>query len=299
MTAQSDSENQSQGIFGAPQPTRAAPAALEVSDLTLRYPASGGGAACTALEGITFRVEQGTVAAILGESGSGKSTLARFLSARGGSTAERGSRTQVVSGEAFVLDTPLSRLNRKKSARFAQQIGYLQQDAGARLSPDLTVGDLLMLPVAQQAQSEDPERWARRAMQLLSALELPERMLTQFPFQLSKGQRQRVAFAQALMREPSVLILDEPSVGVDVASRGVMLEFLEEYVSGGEVTALIVSHDIDLLERLVDSVFVLQQGALVGRGPLANIFTQSEHEYVKRLADALRTRAYDEADSDA
>ena len=59
-----------------------------------------------------------------------------------------------------------------------------------------------------------------------------------------------------------------------------------------------VSHDIDLLERLVDTAFVLQQGALVGSGALSRIFSESEHEYVQQLAEALRTRAYDEADSD-
>lgn len=285
-------------VFGEPSVTEMTPAAVDVSDLTLRYPASGGGVACTALEGVSLRVQTGSVAALLGESGSGKSSLARFLAARGESSSERGARMRVVSGDARVLNTSLAHLSRRKAVQLAQRIGFLEQDGGARLAPDFTVGDLLMLPLAQRSRSFDADAAAERAVNVLTDLQLPEQMLTQLPFQLSKGQRQRVALAQTLMTEPAVLILDEPTLGVDVASRPLILEVIARYLEEQEATAVIVSHDIGLLEQLVDTIFVLQQGALVGSGGINEIFADSEHEYVQRLAGALRSRAYDEAAPD-
>jgi len=299
MTSQHPEQSaQSSGIFAGASAVSLPPAAIEVSDLTLMYPASGGGSACTAIEGVSVRIASGSIAAMLGESGSGKSTFARFLAARGGAAAERGSRVKVLSGDAQVLDTSLSRLSRRKSLQFAPRIGFLEQDGGARLNPDLSVGDLLLLPAAQRSRTFDAELFAQRAVELLTSLDLPHTVLSQLPFQLSKGQRQRVALAQSLMLEPSLLILDEPTLGVDVASRPLVLDVLADYLSTHAATALIVSHDIDLLERLVDTVFVLQQGALVGSGAINEIFSNSEHDYVQRLASALRSRAYDDAAPD-
>lgn len=271
---------------------------IQVSDLSLGYPAHGGGAAFAALEGVIFAVPEATVTALLGESGSGKSTLARYIAARGLSSTDRGSRLKALSGDVRVAGQHLAGLNRKKSAVIAAEIGYLEQDGGAKLTPDLTVGDILMQPVSDKFKRFDRELYTRRITDLLDQVSLPLDVLSQFPFQLSKGQRQRIAVIRPLVLAPNILVLDEPTMGIDPTNRPKVIDLLERYQQEHDATMIVVSHDIALLERLVDDVNILQDGNIVGRGAINDIFTDAEHDYVQRLAVALRSTAYDEAYDD-
>lgn len=268
---------------------------IQVSDLSLGYPAHGGGAAFAALEGVIFAVPEGTVTALLGESGSGKSTLARYIAGRGQASADRGSRLKALSGDVRVGNQHLASLNRKKAAAFAMDIGYLEQDAGAKLIPDLTVADILMQPVMEKFKRFDRELYTKRITGLLEQVALPLELLSSFPFQLSKGQRQRIAVIRPLVLQPRVLILDEPTMGIDPNNRPRVIDLLDEYQRQESATMVIVSHDIALLERLVDDINILQDGNVVGRGAINDIFSDAEHDYVQRLAAALRSTAYDEA----
>lgn len=265
------------------------------SDLSIGYPAHGGGSAFAALEGVSFHIPRSSVMALLGESGSGKSTLARYIAARGQAAGDRGSRLKTLSGDALVLGSSLAKLNRKSQAALFASIGYLPQDAGAKLSPDLVVSDLLLEPVVRAFKRVDLEEQSARMVMLLEKLALPLTVLDQFPYQLSKGQRQRVAVARSLMLKPQLLVLDEPTMGIDPTSRPKVIELLAQYLDESEASALVISHDIALLEQLVDSVSVLQNGELVGSGALDAIFAEAEHGYVRKLAEALRSTAYDEA----
>ncbi len=266
-----------------------------VSDLSIGYPAHAGTPAFTAVEGISLELPAGSVTALLGESGAGKSTLLRFLAARALETAVKSSQLKQLNGHVQVFGQSLDRLNRKKQWVLAEQIGYLPQDGGAKLNPDLTIGEQLMLTADERYKKFDREPFAERAAALITDCDLPLSVLNEFPHQLSKGQRQRIAVAKSLMLTPKLLILDEPTMGVDARNRPKLIDMLLGYREQHEAAMLIVSHDIGLLEALVDHVLVMQQGSIVGEGDINEIFSNSEHAYVQSLANALRSNAYDEA----
>lgn len=281
--------------FEEPPTTEESHATIQVSDLALGYPARGGGAAFAALEGVSFSVPEGSVTAVLGESGSGKSTLARVLAGRAKQGSDRRAQVNILSGNVDLNRRSLTASKRKHVFELAHEIGYVQQDAGAGLRADLTIAEILLEPLSERYKRFNPEDYAEWISRLLEAIALTANVLDQFPHQLSKGQRQRIAVIRALVMSPRVLILDEPTMGIDPNNRPRVIELLKQYQREHNATMLVVSHDISLLETLVDDVIILQQGSIVGRGAINEIFNNAEHDYVQRLADALRSTAYDEA----
>ncbi len=276
------------------EPQLEADPAISVSDLSLGYPAHGGAKAFQAVEGVNFSVARGGVLAILGESGSGKSTLTRFLAGRGGESSDRSARIQATSGDAAVLGVSLRKVSRRTRTRLTALVGHLTQDAGATLPPELTVGDLLLQPVAERTKQFDREALGRDIAEMLELVGLPLAVLRSLPFELSKGQRQRVAVMRSLMLAPRIYIADEPTLGVDANNRPRIVELLSWYRARSQATMVLVSHDIGMLEAMVDDVLVMQQGTLVGAGNINEIFRNADHEYVQQLAQALRATAYDE-----
>lgn len=277
-----------------PQPVVDADPTIRVSDLSLSYPAHAGGREFEAVEGLTFEVARGNVIALLGESGSGKSTLTRFLAGRALDANEKSSRIKLTGGEATVMDVPMKRLGRRAKARLTAHVGHLAQDAGATLTPELNVGDLLFEPIVERSKHFDRESLGERIAEMMDIVAMPLAKLQEYPYELSKGQRQRVAVIRSLMLDPSLLIADEPTLGVDANNRPKIVELLRWYRERTGATMLLISHDIGMLEALVQEVLVMQQGRVVGRGDINEIFRNADHGYVQRLAQALRATAYDE-----
>ncbi|WP_053385895.1 ABC transporter ATP-binding protein [Leucobacter japonicus] len=277
-----------------PQPVVDADPTIRVSDLSLSYPAHAGGREFEAVEGLTFEVARGNVIALLGESGSGKSTLTRFLAGRALDANEKSSRIKLTGGEATVMDVPMKRLGRRAKARLTAHVGHLAQDAGATLTPELNVGDILFEPIVERSKHFDRESLGERIAEMMDIVAMPLAKLQEYPYELSKGQRQRVAVIRSLMLDPSLLIADEPTLGVDANNRPKIVELLRWYRERTGATMLLISHDIGMLEALVQEVLVMQQGRFVGRGDINEIFRNADHGYVQRLAQALRATAYDE-----
>lgn len=272
------------------EPNRAADPAVLVSDLSLTYPAHAGTTAFCAVDGASFALGRGEVLGVLGESGSGKSTLTRFLAARG----DRPPRMRVTGGDARVLDAEMRRLGRRARNRLTAHVGYLAQEAGATLPPELNVGDILMQPITERMKRFDREQLGREITEMMEIVALPLSKLQEYPYELSKGQRQRVAVMRSLMLAPSLLIADEPTLGVDANNRPRIVELLRWFRERSGASLMLVSHDIALLEALVENVLVMQQGRLVGAGDINEIFRRADHDYVQQLAIALRATAYDE-----
>ncbi|MBP1325291.1 ABC-type glutathione transport system ATPase component [Leucobacter exalbidus] len=267
---------------------------VSLSDLSLAYPAHAGGRTFQAVEGLSFEVGRGEVVALLGESGSGKSTVARFLAGRGNDAGEKSARIKLVGGSASVLDVPMKRLSRRTRARLTAYTGFLSQEAGATLTPELNVGEILMEPIMERSKRFDRDAVGERIAEMMDLVALPLAKLQEYPYELSKGQRQRVAVIRSLMLDPVFLVADEPTLGVDANNRPKIVKLLQWYRERTNASMLLISHDIGMLEALVQEVIVLQEGQLVGRGDINEVFRHADHGYVQLLAQALRANAYDE-----
>lgn len=280
------------------EPNRDADPAVLSSDLSLVYPAHGGARSFNAVDGVSFELGKGEVLALLGESGSGKSTLARCLAGRADESSEKHARIRVTGGDVSVLGVPLRKMNRRTATRLTAHVGFLSQDAGATLPPDLNVGDILLQPITERSRKFDRELVGREIAEMMEIVALPLSKLQEYPYELSKGQRQRVAVMRSLMLGPALLIADEPTLGVDANNRPRIVELLTWFKQRSDAAMMIISHDIGVLEALVQQVLVLQQGKLVGAGDINEIFRDTEHAYVQQLASALRATAYDEVAED-
>lgn len=274
-------------------PNPAANPVISTSDLSLRYPAHAGGKAFQAVEGVSLELPRSGVLAVLGESGSGKSTLTRYLAGRA-TEGDKSARIQQTGGDAKVLDVSVARLSRRAKARLTAYVGHLSQDAGATLTPELNVGDVLFEPIMERVRNFDRSALGEYVAEMMDIVALPLAKLQEYPYELSKGQRQRVAVMRSLMLDPTLLVIDEPTLGVDANNRPRIVELLKWYRERTGATMVVVSHDIGILEALAQEVIVLQQGKVVGRGEINTIFRNTQHEYVSKLAEALRSTAYDE-----
>lgn len=272
--------------------------AIEVSDISLGYATSGLAKPFRAVEGLSFAVAKGETLSVLGESGAGKSTLIRYLAGRAKSTNQKKDTINQISGQAWTLGAPLHKLSRGSERTLTALVGYLEQDAGAKLAPDLNIGDLLFQPIEERIKKFDRNELGEHVAELFDLLALPLNFLQKYPYELSKGQRQRIAVVRAILTDPPILIADEPTLGVDANNRPRIVEAIKNYQARTNATMIIVSHDIAMLEALATNVLVLQQGTSVGYGGINEIFRNADHGYVYQLAQALRSTAYDEIAAD-
>lgn len=263
----------------------AQPDPIVVSDLRIGYPAHGASGACEAVRGVTLRVRPGEVLGLLGESGSGKTTLARVLAGRNDDTA--GVQPKIIGGEASVAGFRLRRLRRKQRTRLTFYVGYLRQDAGARLDSSSTVAELIAAPIYDRDRRFDAREVGARTAAMLDAVHLPLRMLGKYPYELSSGQRQRVAIAQSLVLGPAVLIADEPTAGIDITVRDAVMDLFDAMRASGSFAALVISHDLAVLRHSGANIAVLHDGRVVGYGPVEQVFSAPDHPYVAQLGRTL------------
>ncbi|PPL14229.1 MULTISPECIES: ATP-binding cassette domain-containing protein [Microterricola] len=259
---------------------------IATSDLTIEYPPHGASPAHVAVRGLSLRVAPGEVLGLLGESGSGKSTVARVLSA---AFVDPGPelRPVITGGDALLFGVSLRGLSRRKAAKLSFNVGFLAQDAGSTLDSGSTVAELVAEPVLRREKHFDRRELEGMVVTMIDAVRLPLSILSKFPYELSSGQRQRVALARALILEPTLLIADEPTAGVDVTVRAAISELFAELQRDRAFTALVISHDVAVLRAVADRIAVLQQGVLVGLGTIDEVFDDPSHPYVARLAESF------------
>lgn len=257
---------------------------ITTDDLTIEYPPRGASPAFVAVHGLNLRMEPGEVVGLLGESGSGKSTIARVLS---GTESGTGVRPVITGGEATVLGFPLRRIGRRKLAGLTCSVGMLAQDAAETLPATMTVAEIVAEPVLERDRRINHRALDTRVATIVDAVRLPLAALTQYPYELSSGQRQRVALARALIFEPTLLIADEPTAGVDVLVRDDVIDLIGELQRERSFSALVISHDLAVLRRVANRIGVMHQGVLVALGTIDDVFDDPSHPYVSGLAAAL------------
>jgi ABC-type glutathione transport system ATPase component len=255
--------------------------AVRADDLTLAY-----GAGDVAVSGATFEIPVGGILGVVGEAGSGKSTLARAVAAQ--SAFGEGENPHIQGGRLEVLGHDIARSAARKQAGLALRVGYLPQDGGSTLVPHLTVGENVAGPIYQRDRKFDRLQAGAAVASLVDAVRLPLSVMSKFPHELSRGQRQRIALARSLILEPELLIADDPTMGVDVLVRGRILTVIADLQRERRFSALVVGHDIRELRTMTEQIAIMHGGLFVGYGQVDDVLGHPLHPYVRRLAEVTR-----------
>ena len=250
--------------------------AIEVHDLHKRFAVRGSGGVVHALVGVSFDVPKGTTHALVGESGSGKSTAARIIV--GFETAESGS---VKVGGIEAAD-----LRGEPLRQFRRQIQYVYQNPFGSLDPRMTILDIVAEPLRNFGLGDRRER-RQQAAELLDRVALGSVVHKRRPRELSGGQRQRVAIARALVLQPNTVVLDEPVSALDVSVQAQILELLGTLQRDLGLSYLFISHDLDVVRQIADTVTVLKAGRIEESGPTEEIFRNPQSDYARDLLDAI------------
>jgi peptide/nickel transport system ATP-binding protein len=232
---------------------------------------------------VSFRIMHGEAMGLVGESGCGKSTVAfavmNYLGRAGRLTGGR------VLFEGHDLGKMSSdELRQIRGGRMAM----VYQDPMSSLNPVMQVGRQLM-EVPAIHQNASPEAARERALQMLREVNLPdpESVFDRYPHQLSGGQQQRVVIAMALMAEPSLLIMDEPTTGLDVTVEAAVLDLVRELRHRHNSSILFISHNLGTVVRICDRIGVMYAGELVEEGAIRDVFRDPRHPYTRGLLDCI------------
>ncbi|MEM9797102.1 MAG: ATP-binding cassette domain-containing protein [Pseudomonadota bacterium] len=250
------------------------PALLRAEGLSLSY------GSVRALDDVSIDVQPGEVLGVVGESGSGKSTLLRCLNLE-----------EVPEAGAYSLDLPeapgnlfaLPRYERRMLA--ARRIGIVYQNPHrGLLMKHSSSGN-----VAERLLVAGERRFAvlrEKAGDALAASEFPLDRMDAPPVELSGGMQQRVQLAKAIALEPAVLLLDEPTTGLDVSVQALVLDTLVRLQAERGITMVVVSHDLGVIRTLADRVVVMRHGQVVERGLVDQVLGDPQHPYSQALVQA-------------
>ena len=261
------------------------PPAIAADDLSMRYPSRRPDSRDFVVNGVTFSLAQGDIVAVVGESGSGKSTLAAAVAG----AAETGEPRSplIIGGSLRVLGYKMRGISEHKRDRLTLRVGYLPQDAGSLLSARLTVAENVAAPIYARDRKFNQRDAGEAVATMIDSVRLPLGILGRYPHELSRGQRQRVAMACALILEPALFVADDPTSGIDVTVRGPILDIISELQQQRDFSALVVTTDLAEVRRVTDQVIVMHRGAVVGQGQVDEVLDTARHPYVEGLA---RTR---------
>ncbi|MDQ4213297.1 ATP-binding cassette domain-containing protein [Microbacterium sp. ASV81] len=212
-----------------------------------------------AIDGVTFTLPAGELMCIAGATGSGKSTLVGALAGAADPSI------RVAGGAARVCGIPVRHPGRRLR-ELTYRTGYLPQNAGALLTPQLTVQEIIAEPILQRERRVNVKALAIRVATLLDELHLPLGLATSFPYELSAGMRQRVAIARSFVLDPNVLIADEPLANLDVEVRPVVFDAITRRRKERGMAALLVSNDAAFARELGAETLMIRAGAVVARG---------------------------------
>ena len=264
---------------GGAQPLAAT--VLAVRGLTVQF--GRGAERVTALQDVAFDLRQGETLALVGKSGSGKSLTA--LSIMGllpvGAAA--------TAGQVLLADEDLLRKTREQLVQTrGRRVAMVFQEAMTSLNPVLTIGRQLTEGLEFHLGADSAHAEARVVELLrLVGLDAPQRLLRQYPHQLSGGMRQRVMIAMALSCEPDLIIADEPTTALDVSIQAQIIEVLLEIKARLGTAMLLITHDLGVVAEMADRVAVLYAGHVVEVAEVGELFDRPRHPYTEGLLAAV------------
>jgi ABC-type glutathione transport system ATPase component len=227
--------------------------------LDLSVSRTGRGRTMRAVDGVTATLLAGETLCVAGPTGSGKSSLAAALA------GERGRSIAVSGGDALVTGISVRRPGRAHRV-LTYRAGYLPQAAGATLPARLTVSEVISEPITARDRRVNQRALSVRVAALLDEMHLPLGAAAKFPYELSAGMRQRVAFARSLILDPRVLIADEPLANIDLEVRHVIFDAIRRRQQEWRMAALLVTNDADFARELDADRLILRSGHVVAAG---------------------------------
>ncbi|MFM0101122.1 ABC transporter ATP-binding protein [Paraburkholderia nemoris] len=254
--------------------------ALAIDGLEIRYKVRG--VERTVVRNLSLRIAPGEIYGMVGESGSGKSTVAfaieRYLPENG-----RVAGGSIALGEHDVLNASKRTLRRLRTSAMAM----VYQDPSQALNPSMTIGRQLIEAFrAAHIRDASSERAAHEMLERVQIAD-PARAMRSYPHQLSGGMQQRVVIAMALACRPSLLILDEPTTGLDASVEAEVLALIASLRAELGITVLLISHNLSAIRRLCDRIGVLYAGTLVEEADTVALLDRPRHPYTIGLLQCL------------
>jgi peptide/nickel transport system ATP-binding protein len=261
------------------QTAEPAVAAVAVRDLQIVIAATG----TPVVSDVSFEIARGEILGVVGESGSGKTTVGLALLGH----ARRGLR--IASGSVLLGGHDILALGEEQLRRLrGSLVSYVPQDPASSLNPALRIG--IQLREVIQAHGNQPDgAVSERVAEMMREVALPDdrAFLKRYPHELSGGQQQRVGLAMAFANRPRLIVLDEPTTGLDVTTQAHVLSTVRELATLHDVAALYVSHDLAVVAALARQVAVMYAGRVVEIGGADELFTSAGHPYTRRLIGAI------------
>ena len=265
---------------------------LNVSDLEISFTQSGKNT--RVVNGVSFHIAQGEVVALVGESGSGKSVTAL-------STVSLLGNNSTVSGSVQFEGREMVGASEKDLRQTrGNDISFIFQEPMTSLNPLHTLEKQLRESLQlHQGLTGDAAR--ERIIYLLDRVGIrdPHSRLKSYPHQLSGGQRQRVMIAMALANNPKLLIADEPTTALDVTIQAQILDLLIDLKNDVGMSMLFITHDLGIVKRIADRVYVMKDGDIVEQGDTQAVFSNPQHPYTQKLLSAHAIGVPDTVATDA
>ena len=271
MTTVRDRELPKQAVAGAPL--------LEVTDLRTYF--SLDGATVRAVDGVSFRLEQGEALGIAGESGCGKTTTALSL------VRLLPPNAQIAGGSVKLYGIDLVEKNPNALRRYRwREISIVFQGAMNALNPVHTLGDQIAEPITERLGIARKAA-LQRAGELLELVGIPKKRANSYPHELSGGMRQRAMIAMALACDPAIVIGDEPTTALDVMVQAQILELLERLRRDLGLSLILITHDLSVIAETCDRVMVMYAGRVAEEGLVGEVFVRPRHPYTQKLLAAF------------
>ena len=241
-----------------------------------------------AVDGVSYDVQKGETVCLVGESGCGKTVSAlaimRILPIPPG---------RIIGGRILFHGQNLLDLDPEEMQKVrGRRIAMIFQEPMTSLNPVFTIGDQIEEAILIH-EKPDGEELRQRCIQLLRDVGIPspEERVKDYPHQLSGGQRQRVMIAMALACHPELIIADEPTTALDVTIQAQILGLFRELKKKRDMSLLYITHDLGVVSKIADRVYVMYAGVIAEQGTASHIFRGPRHPYTQALLASLPSRA--------
>ncbi|MBX3310386.1 MAG: ABC transporter ATP-binding protein [Cryobacterium sp.] len=248
---------------------------IEVTDVTKVFDSRGEGRH-PAVDSVSLTIERGESRGLVGESGSGKSTLGRIILGL----------LPATQGTVKFDGIEMTSLRPRDLRVLRSRIQVVFQEPFESLNPRRAVGDIVAEPLVLHAPGLSRSERRQRVEQMFDSVGLSQEMMTSSPSDLSGGQQQRVGIARAFITDPDFVVLDEPTASLDVSVRSQILRLLSRLQRDRDTAYLFISHDINTVEYISETVSVMESGKIVESGNVEDVLNRPSHAYTKKLLSA-------------